>query len=206
MDRLAEIIDPQELEVCCLRHSRLNLRKRKFTYIQVYDVLLQSISSLAHCSASIASSPLPGNIVYKIDQEVQNGLDAAAKVLQNQTVRQLFNPSDVNDTDLTIHVERDSSGRAVRAIVTIVSPTAQGFHNIGAQHTVINAGEAMPYIRLPEVERPTVADTVSLHKLSTEQEFAFRLIMKTMQGHIDKEQNIPQLTMSILGNAGEYLR
>lgn len=143
--------------------------------------------------------------MYKIDNDVEQGLNIATQILQDQSVQRLFQPME-DDQAPTITIERDSDGRAIRAVVTIVS-TNMPHLNIGASQSIINAGEAMPYIRLPVAERPDVNDSVHLHHLSKEQEFAFRLIMKTLQQHIDKERDIPQLTMSVFGNAGKsYVR
>ena len=74
-----------------------------------------------------------------------------------------------------------------------------------AAQTIVVPGQPMPYIHLPDDQRPSVSATVELHQLSSEQEFAFRLIMDTMQKHLAKEIDIPQLTMSVLGNAGKYI-
>lgn len=200
MDRLACNIDPEELKV---RESiRAYLKQfEQAILLQVDDVLLKTISELAHHPATVATTPLPSTVVYKIDDEVQNGLNKAAKELQNQTVQKLFEPIEIDDGS-SLHIERNTSGEAIGAVVTYVTTRGQR-HNITTQHTMIKPGNAMPYIRLPDSQRPSVSDSVQLNKLSTEQEFAFRLIMGTMEKHINKEKDIPQLTMSILGNAGE---
>lgn len=100
-----------------------------------------------------------------------------------------------------MHIDFDIAGRATCAIVTMVPSPGQEL--TCAAQTIVNPGQPMPYIRLPAEELPTIETTVQLHGLSREQEFAFRLIMETMQRHIDREDSIPQLTMSVLGNAGK---
>jgi hypothetical protein len=60
----------------------------------------------------------------------------------------------------------------------------------------------MPYVR-SEVP-PSVRTTAELHRLSSEQEFAFRIIMNTMDKHLAGRVDVEQLTLSIIGNAGEF--
>jgi hypothetical protein len=133
---------------------------------------------------------------------IQSTLDIAADVLRDQTVQRIFQDRDV-EHNKSMHIDFDSMGTATCAIVTMVP--CPGRQLDSAAQTIVNPGQPMPYIRLPDAHRPTIETTVQLHQLSAEQEFAFRLIMETMQKHIDQQQDIPQLTMSVLGNAGKLL-
>lgn len=158
------------------------------------------MTALARCQPPVTHTPLPEDVVCRLDDDISNDLAAATVALKNQTVQKLFRPTDHGDMS-KMHVEYDSKGRAIRAIVTILpTPTAEPTY---ASRTIVNPGQPMPYIRLPSTDLPTLSTTVRLHSLSAEHEFVFRVLMDTMQRHIDKEENIPQLTMSVLGNAGK---
>ena len=166
------------------------------------DPLLRAMADLARHPATIIQPPSPDNHVYKCTSDVETALDCASSTLRDQTLRKQFN-KDNSIVDSTMDIRYDSNGRAISAVVTII-PGPGTLPSTAAQ-TIVVPGQPMPYIHLPDDQRPSVSATVELHQLSSEQEFAFRLIMDTMQKHLAKEIDIPQLTMSVLGNAGKYI-
>ena len=122
-------------------------------------------------------------------------------MLKDQTIQRRMTTKTVESDD-SLYIEYDADNRATQAVVKVMKvPTNKP---LPATYTVIPAVSSMPYIRLPKGSRPTHSATVELHKLSVEQEFSFRLIMEPLQKHLDGETDIPQLTMSVVGNAGEW--
>ena len=166
------------------------------------DPLLRAMADLARHPANIIHLPSPDNHVYKCTPDVESALDCASSTLRDQTLRSQFK-RDNTIVDSTMDIRYDSTGRATSAVVTII-PCPGMVPNTAAQ-TIVVPGQPMPYIRLPDDQRPSVSATVELHQLSSEQEFAFRLIMDTMHKHLAKESDIPQLTMSVLGSAGKSI-
>ena len=166
------------------------------------DPLLQAMSDIAHQRPNIVRSPSPATHVYRYTGDVEAALDAAASALRNQTLRKQFDTTTTAEAS-TMDIQYDSAGIATSAIVTLL-PRPGAVPSVAAQ-TIVVPGQPMPYIRLPDDDRPSISATVQLHQLSSEQEFAFRLIMDTMQKHLAKESDIPQLTMSVLGNAGKFV-
>lgn len=166
------------------------------------DPMLQALTALALCPAAVSLSS-PPDTVYRCSNVMEAVLKAARAQLRKQNLtEQLHQNVAVEAADRSVDIQFDSAGRAVAAVVSMVpAPVAAP---IAASQTIYRPGEAMPYVRLPEQRRPDVTVTVQLHGLSAEQEFAFRVIMNTMQQHLDGATDVPQLTMAILGNAGEF--
>lgn len=181
MDRLAAAIDPDRLEANS-QH-------------------LQTMADFARHPAAVFRDPIAS--VNKGTNDLHTDLKEAPAKLRNMTLQNQLRAMDDDkhrQPEAAMQIRYDTSGRATCAVVTMlprpdVAPSA-------IAQTIVSPGQPMPYIRLPDAERPTTDATVRLHKLSSEQEFAFRLIMDTLDKHVAKENNIPQLTMSVLGNAG----
>lgn len=168
------------------------------------DLTMQGAASMAACPVDVVLQPYSPTTVYHSSKKMDNALAVAASKLKSHKMQALLqHPSTDAEMEPSLHLVYDATGRAVGATVTMV-PCPETRATLAAA-TNVKAGDAMPYIRLPEGQRLTVAATAQLHLLSDEQEFAFRLIMDTMERHLRKEENIPQLTMSILGSAGEQM-
>ena len=165
------------------------------------DPTMQGAAAVAACPPDIILESCSTETVYRSSCSVVKALEDATSKLRDHKVQALLQQPIAEEEEPTMHLQYDASGRVVGAVVTMVPCPASRAEMAAA--TNVKAGEAMPYIRLPKEELPNVANTSQLHLLSDEQEFAFRLIMDTMDKHLQKEENVPQLTMSILGSAGE---
>ena len=169
-------------------------------HFDVADPMLQSMTELNKFPAAVVRVRLMDTTAYNSNIHVKDGLNYAADKLKDQLNIFQFRTDDA-DPGAAISISYSASGQAMKAIVTMMAKPGDGPDQ--AARTIVAAGQAMPYIRLPESERPSFDATVQLHNLSIEQEFTFRLVMDTLQKHIDGEMDVPQLTMSVLGNAGE---
>jgi hypothetical protein len=164
------------------------------------DPMLRTLAGLAKHPAAGVRAPNSAASVYNHTVEVQDALDFAAGALRS--VKQIVQPREpVPDKGAALHINYDAFGRAFSAEVSVIEDPGQ--EPSRAARTIVNAGEAMPYIRLPQGQRPSQNTTIELHNLSEEQAFTFKLTMEPLQRHMDGEQDVPQLKMSVLGNAGE---
>lgn len=165
------------------------------------DPTMEGAAAIAACPPDIILQPCSTTTVYWSSCDVTTALEVATSKLRDHKVQALLQQP-VNDEEKpTMSLQFDASGRAIGAVVTVMPCPASRAEMAAA--TNVKAGETMLYIRLAKEELPSVTNTSHLHLLSDEQEFAFRLIMDTMDKHLQKEENIPQLLMSILGSAGE---
>ena len=155
------------------------------------DFIMQGAAAVASCPPPVILTPCPPASVYPSSPAIKEALAVAASKLKDHKIQALLQPP-VDSSEFTsepsLHLEYDGAGRAIGAVVTM--STCPDTRAAQAAATNVKAGEAMPFIRLPLEDRPSITTTAQLHLLSDEQEFAFRLIMDTMDKHLRKEQDI----------------
>ena len=163
--------------------------------------IMQSLTPLTGCPAAVCQEKYATDSVALCNLGDEQDQKAAQRALKDLTMTGRSG-AQTSPADGSLHIDYDGEHNAVSASVILMPvPTADGLTTLPKMK--IAPGKPLPYIRLPDGERPTLTTTVQLHSLSREQEFAFRTIMQTMEPYLTTANaEPPQLTMCITGSAG----
>jgi hypothetical protein len=168
------------------------------------NYMMDTLSPLGAHHATVCHTPCEfGKAVHKYNDQWQRRIESATENLKDISFqKQLVAQDRAVEADKRIRIERSNTGGALHAIVSFrpLPATSPGEW----ADSIIPHGESLPYIRLPNAERPSLDDTIRLCCLCEEQEFAFRLIMMPLLRHMQGDEDVPQLTMTMLGGAGEF--
>jgi hypothetical protein len=161
-----------------------------------------TIANIVASAPPVVGLPLPDQYVQLWDSDVQEHIDHCNNVLaaNRQTNALRHQPAPPN---VKLQIIYNNTGRATGARVDW-GATPPPANAAGAAADTIAAGSPLPFVRTDVTERPTLTTTVQLSNLCPEQEFAFRLIMHTLQQHVSGQPfgGVPQFTMSLHGHAG----
>lgn len=172
---------------------------------------LSCVTGLMSCAAVPCRTPIPATMARRQTSADAAGLLQATRQLQDKHMKTVFSqPIQGNDRTSTtashyLHIDRHDNGTAYQSRVMILDDKGRD----PVTDTVIPRGQSPPYVLLPDNDKPSLADTVALHGLCSEQESAFRITMGPLELAISGVplRDVPQLKLAILGTAGEiYVR
>jgi hypothetical protein len=167
---------------------------------EALDPLLRKINSLAKIPVKIfrqndSSSVFPSTSI------LLSGHETARQAMQRFSEAQIQRPTD--DPQRSAYIDRDYVGNAVAFVIRMVKPGID--LSEAAELTRVLPGQPIPFVKLDEP--PDIPTTASLHLLDPEQTVGFGAIAQRLHQHIvgAPGDDIPQLLLSVLGNAGEFI-
>ena len=175
--------------------------------------IMHTLAGVVACRVKPCRQALAPEVAHNATEDDEADLKNACSVLREHKMARVLPKPLAPPSGHSLHIEYDGQGNVTGARVLVMEPQPgqddSALQRI-ARTTILRSGEAPPYIRVPEAERPTVTTTAQLHHLCAEQEFAFRLIMDTLCLEVERQRcprpdaarDIPQLTMALLGTAG----
>jgi hypothetical protein len=171
------------------------------------------LTELEKTVAHLADFPPPAHVcvdhsdrIVKCDEAISNSLRYAAATLKDYKTHASLVLPPKPPADRTLRLEYNNDGRVRGATVMLVAhPGVETTASVGAEG-YIPAGNQPAYVKTSPEKRPSVEETAQLFGLCEEQAVAFGIIMDTLVREIAGEENVPQLTMSLMGHAGAVLR
>jgi len=167
------------------------------------DPIMRKVNSLSSYPVNIVreNDSFPNSVKLCSSQD-KSGLSSARLAMQRFVESQLQRPSE-NTTDKkhpSAFVEYDNNGIVSAFVIQMDTPGA----DLSAipETTRVLPGQDIPFVKLDNV--PDILTTAALHALDKEQIVGFGAITQRLQQHIAgvSLNDIPQLMMAILGNAG----
>jgi hypothetical protein len=172
------------------------------------DGPLADVAALVACAAQPHLEPLSESAAHRETAYDSTGLAAAKNLMKEKSMKTMFAKPCVepySTAQRRLVIDRNDRQEAQQARVVLLTDSLTNKDD-GITETIIPCGQSPPYVLLPLDQKPSQADTVSLHGLCDEQSLAFRIIMAPLEAAMRGErlQDVPQLLFAVLGTAGKH--